>query len=159
MTSICNHLLFQNFNKGSMFEVVFQQPWWGGVWLWLLFFSTGKDNVCVCVCVLVTQSCWLSVTPWTATRQATLSMGFSRQGHWSGLPFPSPKDNVNMRYTCICLKRTGLGEGVAAHSSILIWRTPWTEEPGRLPSMGSQRVRHDWSDLAHSEEDRVWAAS
>ena len=30
------------------------------------------------------------------------------------------------------------------HSSILAWRIPWTEEPGELPSMGSQRVGHDW---------------
>ena len=35
-----------------------------------------------------------------------------------------------------------LEEGMATHSSILAWRTPWTEEPGRLPSMGSQRVGH-----------------
>ena len=34
-----------------------------------------------------------------------------------------------------------LEEGVAAHSSILAWRIPWTEEPGGLQSMGSQRVR------------------
>ena len=34
------------------------------------------------------------------------------------------------------------------HSSILAWRIPWTEEPGGLKSMGSQRVGHDWSDLA-----------
>ena len=36
-----------------------------------------------------------------------------------------------------------LEEGMATHSSVLAWRTPWTEEPGRLPSMGSKRVRHD----------------
>ena len=36
-----------------------------------------------------------------------------------------------------------LEEGMAAHSSILAWKIPWTEEPGRLQSMGSQRVRHD----------------
>ena len=30
------------------------------------------------------------------------------------------------------------------HSSILAWKIPWTEKPGRLQSMGSQRVRHDW---------------
>ena len=36
-----------------------------------------------------------------------------------------------------------LGEEMATHSSILVWRIPWTEEPGRLRSMGSQRVRHD----------------
>ena len=36
-----------------------------------------------------------------------------------------------------------LEEGRATHSSILAWRIPWTEEPGGLQSMGSQRVRHD----------------
>ena len=35
---------------------------------------------------------WLFATPWTVTHQAPLSMGFSRQEHWSGLPFPSPGD-------------------------------------------------------------------
>ena len=34
------------------------------------------------------------------------------------------------------------------HSSILAWRIPGMEEPGGLPSMGSHRVGHDWSDLA-----------
>ena len=37
------------------------------------------------------------------------------------------------------------GEGMATHSSILAWRIPWAEEPGRLQSMGSQRVGHDWA--------------
>ena len=32
---------------------------------------------------------------------------------------------------------------MAAHSSTLAWKIPWTEKPGRLQSMGSQRVRHD----------------
>jgi len=41
-----------------------------------------------------------------------------------------------------------LEEGMATHSSILGWRIPWTEEPGGLQSMGSQRVGHDCSDLA-----------
>ena len=36
-----------------------------------------------------------------------------------------------------------LEEGIAAHSIILAWRTPWTEESGRLQSTGSQRVGHD----------------
>ena len=34
---------------------------------------------------------------------------------------------------------------MAAHSTILAWRIPWKEEPGRLQSTGSQRVRHDWA--------------
>ena len=36
-----------------------------------------------------------------------------------------------------------LEKGMATHSSILVWRIPWTEEPGGLQSMGSQKVRHD----------------
>ena len=36
-----------------------------------------------------------------------------------------------------------LEKGMATHSNILAWRIPWTEEPGRLQSMGSQRVRHN----------------
>ena len=36
-----------------------------------------------------------------------------------------------------------LEKGIATHSSILAWRILWTEEPGRLQSMGSQRVRHN----------------
>ena len=43
-----------------------------------------------------------------------------------------------------------LEEGVAMHSNILAWRIPWTEEPGGLPCLGSQRVGHDWSDWAHT---------
>ena len=34
---------------------------------------------------------------------------------------------------------------VLSHSSTLAWRIPWTEEPGRLQSVGSGRVRHDWA--------------
>ena len=36
-------------------------------------------------------------------------------------------------------------KAMATHSSTLAWKFPWTEEPGRLQSMGSRRVRHDWA--------------
>ena len=49
---------------------------------------------------------------------------------------------------CHDLSLLSLEEGIATHSSILARRIPWTEEPGRLQSMASQRVRHYWSDLA-----------
>ena len=49
-----------------------------------------------------------------------------------------------------------LEEGMATLSSILAWRNLWTEEPGGLQSMGSQRVRHDWSDLAHMHISEVF---
>ena len=37
---------------------------------------------------------------------------------------------------------------MATHASVLAWRIPGTGEPGGLPSLGSHRVGHDWSDLA-----------
>ena len=40
-----------------------------------------------------------------------------------------------------------LEEEMATHSSILAWRIPWTEEPGGLPSIGSQRVGHDLATI------------
>ena len=44
-----------------------------------------------------------------------------------------------------------LEEGIATHSSTLAWEIPWTEEPGGLQSMGSQRVGHNWATVqAHT---------
>ena len=42
-----------------------------------------------------------------------------------------------------------LKKGMATHSSILTWRIPWTEEPGKLQSIGLQRVRQDWATNTH----------
>ena len=54
-----------------------------------------------------------------------------------------------------------LKKGMAAHSSILAWRTLWTEEPGELQSMELQRVGRDLSDThthrhTHSIETNIW---
>ena len=45
-----------------------------------------------------------------------------------------------------------LEKEMATHSSVPAWRIPGTGEPGGLPSMGSHRVRHDWSDLASKQQ-------
>ena len=42
-------------------------------------------------------------------------------------------------------RKDPLEKEMAKHSSTLAWKIPWMEEPGRLQSMGSQRVRHDWA--------------
>ena len=49
-----------------------------------------------------------------------------------------------------------LEEGMATHSSFLAWEIPWTGEPGRLQSTGSQRIRHNWSDWAPTYEVILW---
>ena len=79
--------------------------------------------VCACACVHRTLLCTLScvrlfVTPWTVAHQAPLSMGFSRQEYWSGLPFPIPGDLPDPR--------------IEPMSRLLHWQadssplTPWT---------------------------------
>ena len=46
-------------------------------------------------------------------------------------------------WICPLVQEDPLEKGMATHSSVLPWRIPWTEEPGRLQAMGSQRVGHD----------------
>ena len=55
-------------------------------------------------------------------------------------------DVVTLLSVCVCVWPGGAH---ANHSNILVWRTPWTEEPGGLQPMGSQRIRHDWSNCLH----------
>jgi len=43
---------------------------------------------------------------------------------------------------------------MGTHSSVLAWRIPWTEEPGRLQSIGPHRVKHDLSDVEHMHRYR-----
>ena len=120
----------------------------------------------VCVPAKSLSRVRLFVTLWTVARQTPLSMGFSRQEPWSGLPWPPPGDlpNPGMEATSLTspaladsffitgtvvqrLKRPHavwetwvrslgwedpLEKGMAARSSILAWRVPWTEEPGGL---------------------------
>ena len=68
--------------------------------------------------------------------------------HFSGFP----GGTIHKEPACQCRrhKRHGFDGEMATHSSILGWRIPWTEEPGGLLSIGSHRVRCNWSDLAPS---------
>ena len=52
--------------------------------------------------------------------------------------------DIVQRENCACLGPAA-EKAMAPHSSTLTWKLPWTEEPGRLQSMGSLRVRHDWA--------------
>ena len=52
--------------------------------------------------------------------------------------------------------KTDMETEMATHSSVLAWRIPGTGEPDGLPSMGSHRVRHDWSNLAAAAAGVTW---
>ena len=80
--------------------------------------------MCVCVCVYINH----------------VRAGWGFRGH---LPY-FPKENLKPTY-CHCpfnIPET-LEKAMAPHSSTLAWKIPWTEEPGRLQSMGSLGVRHN----------------
>ena len=70
-------------------------------------------------------------------------------------PFPSPTESKRLFYTSVSLLLSRIQacivpeKAMAPHSSTLAWKIPWMEEPGRLQSMGSQRVGHDWETHFH----------
>ena len=65
-----------------------------------------------------------SVTPWTVAQQAPLSMGFSRQEYWGGLPFPSPGDLPNPGIEPTSLTSPALAGRFFMTSAP--WEAPWT---------------------------------
>ena len=64
----------------------------------------------ICSCYLVTKLCPI-MTPWTGAQQAPLSIGFSRQEYWNGLPFPTPGDLPKPRIKPISLVSPALAGG------------------------------------------------
>ena len=76
-----------------------------------------------------------------------------------GFPCGSVVKNLPALQEPLVMQAWSLGQGdpleesMATHPSILAWRIPWMEESGGLQSMGLQRVRHHWSDLAHTQID------
>ena len=70
------------------FMIQFSQPYMttGKTIVWTIWTFVGTEKV------KSLSSVWLFAAPWTVAHQAPLSMGFSRQEYWSGLPFPSPGD-------------------------------------------------------------------
>ena len=68
------------------------------------------------------------------------------QSPWASLVAQRVKRLPAMRQTWVRSlgRKDPLEKEMATHSSTLAWRIPWTEEPGRLQSTGSQRVGHDW---------------
>ena len=89
-------------------------------------------HVCVCVCMF---SCvQLFAIPWTVACQALLSMGFSKQEHWSGLPCPSPGDLPDPRI-----------EPVSPASPALAAEFLTTEPPGKpQPRVPEYKVTPCW---------------
>ena len=118
-----------------------------------------------CVCLRSVAKLCFFATSWTVACQAPLSIGFSKQEYWSGLPFPPPghipypgiepvspawqfspvvNDPLAMQENAGWIpgpeRSPGQGHGNPLQYSYL--ENPMDREPGRLQSIASQRVRH-----------------
>ena len=71
---------------------------------------------------------WVSVFGWSLQAQTVKHLPTTRETRVRSLGWEYPQEKE-----------------IATHSSTLAWKIPWMEEPGRLQSMGSQRIRHDWA--------------
>jgi len=122
----------------------------------------------ICICVSTRSHNHFQITKWgfpgsSARKECTCSAGdpgsipesgrspgevldYPLQYSWASLVAQTVKNLPAMWETWV--QSLGwedpLEEGMAICSNILAWRIPWTEEPGGLQSIGSQRVRHDW---------------
>ena len=102
------------------------------------------------VCAKSLQSCSTLATPWTVACQAPLSLGFSRQQYWSGLPFPSPGDLPDPGIEPTFLKSPALACGFFTTSAT--WEAPRECRGGELcpewtPSLailGQYRTKECW---------------
>ena len=81
----------------------------------------------------------------TRNQAYTFCIGRQILNHWASMVAQIVKNLLAMQETRVRSlgQEDPLEKGVAPYFSILAWRIPWTEEPGRLQSMGSQRVRHN----------------
>ena len=93
-------------------------------------------GICWPPCCTSNPQVWFSqhFSCWTEITWRNLIQGNPKFTHCTPRKLPI----INQVYTLI------LEKAISPHSSTLAWKIPWTEEPGRLQSMGSQRVGHDW---------------
>ena len=89
----------------------------------------GGNTFMLPACLPSHFSCiWLSATLWTIAHQVPLSMGFSRQEHWSGLPFPSPGDLLHPGIEPASLTSPSLAGGFFTTSKIYVTSSQTTKK-------------------------------
>ena len=87
--------------------------------------------------------------PWAEKAVAAHSLENPMDGGaWKAAVHGVAKSRIRLSAFTFTFHFPALEKEMATHSSVLAWRIPGTGEPGGLPSLGSHRVRHDWSNLA-----------
>ena len=85
---------------------------------------------------------------WHPTPVLLPGKSHGQRGAWKAAVHGVIKSRTRLSDFTFTFHFHALEKEMATHSSVLAWRVPGTGEPGGLPSMGSHRVGHDWSDLA-----------
>ena len=100
------------------------------------------------------------ITPWPINLQVLYSCLENSMdgGAWWAAVHGVAKSQTRLRDFTFTFHFHALEKEMATHSSVLAWRLPGTGEPGGLPSMGSNRVGHDWSDLAAAASGKSTAS-
>ena len=96
-------------------------------------FNRMNMGICICVCPYILIHICESAVTLTMAFQVALVVKIR----------PADAEGLERRWFNLWVSKIPLEEEMATHSSILAWEIPWTEEPGRLQSLGLQRVRHD----------------
>ena len=112
-----------------------------------------------CAQCSVKQPPWVRVLPGAGSHAFFFNLNFTLCYFSQGFPGGSTVKNLSARQETRVLslgQEDPLEQGMATHASILTWRIPWTEEPGGLQSMGSQRVRHDWATNTIVYKSFLW---
>ena len=132
-------------------------------WGWKKSDTTGRLNnnnittIYICVRLLVGRKiscdkkgmCFLNLcTPLQYSRLVNPMDG----GAWWAAVHGVDKSQTRLSDFTLTFHFHALEKAMATHSSVLAWRIPGMGKPGGLPSMGSHRVRHDWSDLVAAED-------
>ena len=134
-----------------------------------------KIHVCVCVCVCVCIYIYIFKVCWNSKRrpkqnpqEAEMPWGQMQKSLLRILASSKTENNLKVAQMVkapVCMQETqvqslsredSLEKEMAIHSSTLAWKIPWMEEPCRLQSMGSERVRHDWATSLSLFREGSW---
>ena len=114
--------------------------------------SAGKVTICGCVGWLLYNSGQMSI--WWCSCLENPRDG----GAWWAAVHGVARSRTWLSNFTFTFHFHALEKAMATHSSVLAWRIPRMVEPGGLPSMGSHRVGHDWSDLAAAAAAELWSS-
>ena len=106
--------------------------------------------VCVCVCIYFLENYLVPYSgegDGTPLQYSCLENTMGRRAWWAAVHGVA-KSRTRLRDFTFTFHFHTLGKEMATHSRVLVWRIPGMGEPGGLPSMGSHRVKYEYSDLA-----------